>query len=143
MAARLPPRTPCETMAAPNRQFLIRVASARCRDAGDCSGLFVESGPDAFGECDRSVCPVWVQDSADLVRFRQTCQTPCFSASCDWSHSMCSRERASLAACPLFDAAVLRSISEARADSDRTLNFVVGGTARCAHLARAMGANGC
>ena len=101
--------------------------------------MFAESGSDAFGECDRSVCPVWFQDSADLVRFRQTCQTACFSASCDWSHSMCSRERASLAACPLFDAAVLRSISSARAN--RTLNFVTGGTARCTLLARAMWIN--
>ncbi len=104
--------------------------------------MFAGSGPDAFGECDRSVCPVWLQDAANLVRVQQTCQTACFSAACDWSHSMCSRERASLAACPLFDAAVLQSIGEARANSDRTLSFVVGGTARCAHSARAVRTNG-
>jgi hypothetical protein len=139
MACRSPPRPPRQIFVAPTANPRPS-RLARGRDAGDCSGIFAESGSDVFGECDRSVCPVWLQDSADLARLRQTCQTPCFRASCDWSHSMCSTERASLAACPLFDAAVLQSISKARAN--RTLNFVMGGTARCAHMACAMETNG-
>ena len=58
------------------------------------------------------------------------CVSMCFHASCDWSRTMCYRERASVATCPLFDAAVLRSVTDARVN--RTLRFVMGGTARFA-----------
>ena len=96
------------------------------RDGGDCSTVFFSSGESAFQECDRVICPPWSEDYASYLPV--TCQSPCFNASCDWSSSMCSLERASLASCPLFDAAVLQSTTLASAN--RTLRFVMGGTAR-------------
>lgn len=97
------------------------------RDGGDCSGIFSSAGEDAFQECDRNVCPPWLEDY--LALYPQTCQSVCFHASCDWSQSMCPEERASLATCPLFDASVLQSTT--LASKNRTLRFVMGGTARC------------
>ena len=96
------------------------------RDGGDCSDVFLGSGDDAGEECDRDVCLSWAEEYVPLPT--QTCQSECFNASCDWSRGKCSKERASLATCPLFDAAVLHSTSAASAN--RSLSFVVGGTAR-------------
>jgi hypothetical protein len=98
------------------------------RDGGDCSEVFSSSGADSFEQCDRDVCLPWLQDYQSI--YPQTCVSACFTASCDWSRSMCSKERASLATCPLFDAAVLQSITVASAN--RTLRFAMGGTARYA-----------
>jgi hypothetical protein len=72
----------------------------------------------------------WFQDYVTLST--QTCKSECFSAPCDWSRNKCWKERASLAACPLFDATVLQSTSVA--STNKTLSFVMGGTARFARL---------
>ena len=98
------------------------------RDGGDCTNIFWDAGVDVLRECNRSVCKVWFEDYQSFPP--GDCQAPCFKASCDWSRNMCYRERASLATCPLFDAAVLESTALARRDSE--ILFVQGGTARCA-----------
>ncbi len=108
-----------------NYAFLIVLVG---RDGGDCSSVFSGAGDQAFQECDRALCSHWFEEYAPTSA--QSCQSECFTASCDWSRSMCSKERASLATCPLFDAAVLQSTTLASAN--RTLRFVVGGTARFA-----------
>ena len=96
------------------------------RDGGDCSDVFSGSGDAAFQECNRLACPHWFEEYTPVIE--QGCQSPCFTASCDWSRNKCFKERASLAKCPLFDAAVLHST--AAASANKTLSFVVGGTAR-------------
>jgi hypothetical protein len=98
------------------------------RDGGDCSDVFANSGDEAFQECDRISCPQWFDEYTPTIG--QSCRSQCFTASCDWSRSKCAKERASLAKCPLFDAAVLEST--AKASINRTLRFVTGGTARFA-----------
>ena len=98
------------------------------RDAGDCSSIFLSSGEGYFQECNRNVCPPLSEDYYNSAPL--DCVSMCFNASCDWSRTMCYKERASLATCPLFDAAVLHSVTEAR--FNRTLRFVMGGTARFA-----------
>ena len=108
-----------------------RIITWFCRDGGDCSDTFWRAGEDTLAECDRSICPLWFQDYQSFPP--GDCQSQCFNASCDWSREMCYKERASLATCPLFDAAVLESTARIRKDEE--LLFVTGGTARYERLA--------
>ena len=57
----------------------------------------------------------------------EQCDASCFSASCDWSKSMCVQQKLNLAKCPLFDAAVAESV---RNKTHNNLIFVRGGSAR-------------
>ena len=93
-------------------------------DEGDCNDRFVKAGQEAAKECDRSVCRPLDQFYGERT---PSCSQPCFKASCDWSHSMCSVQREHLSSCPLFDSAVLLSI---RSEFNRSLLFVQGGSAR-------------
>jgi hypothetical protein len=93
------------------------------RDNGDCNYRFEDAAQDVVLECDRSKC-----SPIDQEYFVSAgCKESCFKASCDWSKSMCSNERANLAKCPLFDSTVLSSI---RLELNQSLKFVDGGTAR-------------
>jgi hypothetical protein len=106
-------------------------AAAR-RDDGDCNDRFFNAGPDALAECDRNKCSPLRQDYGTVfgqlnAMAAEQCDTLCFRASCDWSKSMCVRQRLDLAQCPLFDAAVAGSV---RATTNSSLLFVRGGSAR-------------
>jgi hypothetical protein len=96
------------------------------RDGGDCNINFYSAGNDSLSVCNRATCQSYFQDYNSF--FPQTCQSKCFTASCDWSRTMCSNERASIATCPLFDVVALRAIRQVQ--SSRALTFVNGGTAR-------------
>ena len=41
------------------------------------------------------------------------CFNPCFTASCDWSRTLCVSEKSFLATCPLFDAVAFASLAAA------------------------------
>ncbi len=103
--------------------MLTSLTAATGRDNGDCNYRFEDAAKDVLLECDRSKC-----SPIDQEYFKSAgCKESCFKASCDWSKSMCSNERINLAKCPLFDSSVLSSI---RLQLNRSLNFVIGGTAR-------------
>jgi hypothetical protein len=85
----------------------------------------VNAARDASLECDRSQCSAFDQD------YSVKCSEPCFKASCDWSKSMCAKEKSNIGKCPLFDAAVLLSI---RSRFNHSLIFVRGGTSRFAQF---------
>ncbi len=91
------------------------------RDGGDCWTLFSGAGNDAVKPCDRIACSVIDQD----YNLRGQCQAGCFSASCDWSKSMCAVERAHVASCQLYD-----SVAWSSFQSKSGLRFVAGGSAR-------------
>jgi hypothetical protein len=106
--------------------------SAVCRDDGDCNDRFFNAGPDALAECDRKKCSPLKQDygAADgqlYAMAEEQCDASCFSASCDWSKSMCVQQKVNLAQCPLFDATVAQSV---QSTTHRDLIFVRGGSAR-------------
>ncbi len=96
------------------------------RDGGDCIARLDAAGTEAQGICNRSECTPLYQDK--WVSNNILCKPECFTASCDWSRSMCSQERASIATCPLFDAIALASTHRARRSAP--LVFVKGGSAR-------------
>ena len=85
----------------------------------------MQAGEDALGECDRDQCSVWFQDYYNNAPL---CTAACFTASCDWSRSLCAAQRASIATCPVFDAAVLQSIRSTQLREE--LLYIEGGTAR-------------
>ena len=61
----------------------------------------------------------------DYLEGSEACFPGCYSASCDWSKSMCSAVRESVASCQIFDAVALESL-----DSAVELSFVLGGSCR-------------
>ena len=116
----------CKSLFIVERRFISDFSSP-CRDNGDCEDRFVNAAQDAILECDRSKCSPMDQD------YNVKCSETCFKASCDWSKSMCAKERSKIAQCPLFDSAVLHSI---RSHFNQSLKFVRGGTARYSTIFR-------
>jgi hypothetical protein len=100
-----------------------------CRDDGDCNEVFSNAGQNALLPCDRSVCSTYLTDY-DTNSFH--CTSSCFSASCDWSRSLCTPQKAVIASCPLFDASVL--VSMRNQQKQRQLLFASGGSSRCVEI---------
>ncbi len=90
---------------------------------------FSDAGQDALLPCDRSSCSTYLSDY-DTNSFH--CTSSCFNASCDWSRATCAPQKAVIASCPFFDAAVLLSVRNQQ--KQRKMFFASGGSCRFVNI---------